>query len=74
MSEKDDLLLLDFSGAIEKILEGKRVSRKEWNDKRTYCLLQNDILHIHKAGEAEKDIHPWIINNGDLGGLDWYVV
>ena len=65
--------LLDFHGAIDAILENKRVTRKEWNDKRHYCLLKSDILQYHKAGEKEEDLHPWIINNGDLGGLDWYV-
>ena len=69
----DDVIdLFDFYGAIDAMLQGKRVTRLEWKDKRTYCLLQDDILQIHKKGEKEKLIHPWIINNGDLGGLDWY--
>jgi len=65
---------LDFDGAISVILEGKRVSRREWDDRRWYCLLKDDILQIHKPGEAEDDLHPWIINNGDLSGEDWYVL
>jgi len=72
MSEIIDLL--DFYGAIEAILDGKRVTRLEWKDKRTYCLLQDDLLQIHKTGESKDLLHPWIINNGDLGGLDWYVL
>lgn len=72
--DKDIIEYLDFNGAISAILDGKRVTREEWGDKRFYCLLQDDILQLHKAGEKEKDLHPWIINNGDLGGDDWYII
>lgn len=65
---------MDFNQAIDAILEGKRVTRDEWDDKRWYCLLKDDILQIHKAGEAEETLRPWIINNGDLGGDDWRVL
>ncbi len=66
--------LLDFSGAILAILDGKKVTREEWGDTRWYCLLHDDLLSIHRAGEGDGTIRPWIINNGDLGGLDWYVI
>ena len=71
---EDTSKCLDFNGAISAILDGKRVSRKEWEDIRWYCLLQDDMLQIHKPGEKEGDLHPWIINNGDLGGFDWFVL
>jgi hypothetical protein len=64
---------LDFNGAILAILDGKRVTRAEWKDKRTYFVLKDDLLQIHKAGESEELLHPLILNNGDLGGLDYYV-
>ncbi len=72
--DKDIIDLMCFDGAIESILEGKKVTRLEWKDKRTYCLLQDDILQIHKKGEKESLTHPWIINNGDLGGDDWCIL
>ena len=74
MLDKDIIELTDFHGAIDFMLEGKRVTRYEWKDKRTYCLLKDDILQIHKNGEKENSLHPWIINNGDLGGLDWHAI
>lgn len=74
MYDKDIVDLFDFHGAIDEILDGKRVTRLEWKDKRTYCLLKDDMLQIHKKGEKEANLHPWIVNNGDLGGLDWYVL
>lgn len=68
------MIYLDFAGAVEKMLEGKRVTKAEWEDKRAYCLLKDDILQIHKAGESKEILHPWIINNGDISGVDWYVI
>jgi hypothetical protein len=61
----------NFAEAIGQILEGKRVTRLDWRDKRDYCLLKDGILQIHKAGESKETLHPWIINDGDLTGLDW---
>ena len=46
----------------------------EWADKRVYGLLKEGMIQIHKAGEAEETTHPWIINDGDLMGEDWYVL
>ena len=62
---------LDFTGMIDALLDGKRVTRKEWNDKRWWGVLQDDILQIHKAGESDKTLRPWIMSNGDLAGDDW---
>ena len=66
--------LLDFNGAVVAMLDGKRVTRKEWNDIRWYCLLKDELLSIHKAGEAEEMIRPWTINKGDLEGDDWIIL
>ena len=74
MKDKDIIDLNDFYGAIELMLAGKRVTRLEWGDKRSYCLLADNILQLHKKGEKENILHPWIINNGDLGGFDWYAL
>lgn len=71
MSEIRDL---SFERAIDAMLDNKRVTRAEWDDKRTYCLLKDNILQIHKAGESKNIIRPWIISNGDLAGLDWIVL
>ena len=70
ISEKKKLV--DFAGAVSFMLEGKRVTRAEWNDIRWYCLLKDDILCIHKAGESGETVRPWTISNGDLAGEDWY--
>ena len=63
--------LMNFCEAIEIIVKGGKVTKLEWKDRRAYCLLKEDLLQLHKAGEPNEITHPWIINSGDLEGLDW---
>ena len=62
---------LGFAEALGRMVDGRRVTKLEWNDKRTYGLVLDDLLQLHKAGEAEDVTHPWILNRGDLIGWDW---
>lgn len=65
---------MSFTDAVKEILDGKRITRKGWDDKRHYVLLQDYLLHLHKAGEKETDTHPWIISEEDLVADDWGIV
>jgi len=65
---------MNFTEAIDKILDGNRITKEEWKDKRHYGLLKDGILQIHKAGEADETIHPWILSEEDLIGEDWELV
>ena len=59
-----------FTEAINAICDGKHVRRKEWPNKKDYCLLQNTKLTIFIGGK----FHDWVINDGDLLAEDWQVV
>jgi len=63
-----------FPHIIENILGGNRVTREGWDDKRHCVLLKDYILQLHKAGEAEETLHPWIISEEDLTAEDWMIV
>jgi hypothetical protein len=65
---------MTFFEALEKVLDGKRITKLEWKDKRHYGILKEEILQIHKAGEKEDLLHPWIISNGDLSGDDFVIL
>ena len=65
---------MTFSDAILMVVTGKRITRLEWDDKRFYALLKDGLLQLHKAGEPNDTLHPWIINDGDLLGVDWLVI
>ena len=66
--------MLDFTEMVDALLDGKRVTRKEWDDVRWWGVLQDNILQIHKAGESDETLRPWIISNGDLSGDDWIIL
>jgi len=65
---------MTFEEALQLVKVGKKITKLEWNDKRSYCLLADGILQLHKSGEAADILHPWIINDGDLAGTDWVEV
>lgn len=59
----------DFNGAVQAMLNGKKVTKLEWaND--DYCFLKAEILHIHTKGRD----HKWIISEADLVGVDWVLL
>lgn len=68
--------LFNFPTAIKYVSEGKKISRKEWENTKTYGALtyrpqdKMTILTLHKD---DKD-HAWIIQDGDLSGVDWFIV
>jgi len=65
---------MTFEGAIDTLLMGKRVTRKAWEDKRTYGLIKDQILQIHKAGEKKDVTRPWILSDADMLAEDWIVL
>lgn len=65
---------MTFPEAMEKVIEGKLVSRLEWDDPGHYGVLKNTLLCLHKAGEDENTVYTWIINDGDLFAKDWVIV
>ena len=65
---------LGFAEALGRMVDGRRVTRVEWEDKRHYGLVKDDLLQLHKAGEAEEDFHPWILSKEDLIAWDWMEV
>lgn len=73
---------MDFSTAIQQVLEGKRVTRLEWGNPDEYLLMfmwgqmnpktpAGKYLSVHHADGA---VNPLCISDGDLAGDDWVVV
>lgn len=67
----EEVKQMTFPLAVESLLDGKRVTRLSWGDKRNYYLLKDGLLSVHKAGEAEDVTRMVILNDGDLAGFDW---
>ena len=64
-------LTLSFPDAVKRLIDGKKVTKKEWNDEHTYGVLHEGILRLHKA---DNQYYNWIISDGDLMGDDWYTI
>jgi len=56
---------------MKKVVEGKKISKKEWDSTKEYGILHKAKLILHKQ---EGTNHDWIITEGDLVGKDWFVV
>ena len=63
--------LLDFPSALSHVIEGKRISKKEWGSPYIWLELKDEWLQIHKASGT---YHSVLLNAGDLIGVDWYVL
>ncbi len=61
---------MTFTEALNKICDGQKVTRKEWNNKKEYGFLLNDHLSIFLKGKP----HDWIVSYGDLLAEDWLVI
>ena len=65
-----EIVQYSFMDAIRQVLLGKRITRIAWADNQEFGLLKDTYLTIHTKGEY----HQWIINDGDLGAIDWIIL
>lgn len=71
---KIDRREMSFPEAIQKLMDGEKITRKSWGDEGFYGFLKDSLVVLHKAGQEEKTVYTWIINDGDLFATDWVVV
>lgn len=69
-ARKETATELTFCNALGKMLEGKKVSKREWENTEEYGLIKAEILHIHRGGED----HRWVISEADIAGTDYFIV
>lgn len=75
MKQKEkEPLELTLPKALEEVIDGKKITRVAWTKMgvKDYCFLNGEFLSIYKE-ETDK-IYQWIINDGDLLGIDWIVL
>lgn len=65
-------MLLNFPDAMYEVIKGKKIKRKEWEDKNEYGIFMDAKLMIMKHDDSK--FHPWIISEGDLLADDWYTI
>ena len=62
---------INFPQAMEKVIEGKKVHKLEWEDRTYYGFLNGEFLSLHKSDGKN---YKWIVNAGDLNGTDYIVL
>lgn len=62
---------VNFFTALEAVVNGKHITKVEWENTDIYGFLDVDILKLHK--EDGKNYN-WIVSEGDLIGSDWIVL
>lgn len=64
---------MDFMKALEKVLNGGKITKLEWKNSRIYGFLSPTTNHLSLHKEDGKD-YDWIVNDGDLNGTDWIYI
>ena len=75
--EETGEVLMNFPDAMREILNGSHVMRKAWMEKAPmFCGLNETFLSIFrvKDGETQPRWHQWLVNDGDMSGIDWIVI
>lgn len=63
---------MSFPMAIQKVIDGKKITKLEWKNDKEYGFLSRTTLFLTIHRE-DKD-HTWVVNEGDLVGKDWTVI
>ena len=65
--------VFNFKTAIDRMIEGKKVARKEWKNKDYgFIFSQTDQLNIFR--ETTDKFHQWILCKGDILAEDYIIV
>lgn len=66
---------MNFFGALSKTMEGRKVTKLEWDDIDTYIFFVGEHLCIHKSDKCkDPGIYPLKVSLSDTNGKDWIVV
>jgi hypothetical protein len=63
---------IPFPEAMREVLEGKKVTRVEWDDTEAYGYLNDGFLMIKKTDD-KKD-YQWIVSEADMKAEDWIII
>lgn len=62
---------MDFPDAVQKVIDGFKVTKLSWNDMATYVFLGEGFLRINKNDGTRPQL---LVSEGDMTGTDWVVV
>ena len=62
---------MDFPEAMQAVIQGRTVTKLEWDDMRYYGELRDGFLMLHKP---DSKFYQWVISEGDLTGTDYILL
>ena len=62
---------MDFPEAMQAVIQGRTVTKLEWDDMRYYGELRDGFLMLHKP---DGKFYQWVISVGDLTGTDYILL
>lgn len=65
------VVLLDFFDALREVVDGKKVTRVDWNNPNIYVWLDTDRLRFMDDTGKKHDL---LVSIGDMVNTDWFVV
>jgi hypothetical protein len=71
--EVKEVVKMTLPQALNEVIDGKKITRYEWDNKEVYGHLFGEWLCIFR-GDTDKQNHVWNINDGDLLAIDWIVI
>lgn len=60
---------MSFYDALKKVVAGEKITRISWGN-HDYCLLKDGYLSIFR----NDGFHGWLVNDGDMEGMDWCII
>ena len=60
---------MDFPSAIREVIDGKKITRTDWEDESSFGELKDGFLMIHNKG-----MHQWIVSEADMLADDWTII
>lgn len=66
-NEPQETIKLNFYKALEEVMNGKKITRIEWENADIYGFMKANVLHIH----TETGDHTWTVSDGDMKATDW---
>lgn len=62
---------MTFASAMQRVVDGERITKREWGNEGTYVALIDGFLKIHHADGREDAL---LVRDADMLGVDWYVL
>ena len=72
--EEINLEFMSFSEAMQNFLEGKKITRKEYNESYIEITPQGEMRVYYSADKMEEVYPDFHVNMDDILAVDWYVV